>query len=358
MPTMQMFNRVLEQARVSVRALQRFIQVAEVQYAALRTEEDLDALATQPDAPTLTPKAKSKRKLRTKPALSESESEFDLDALATQPDVPNGSTSTGEHERTSPKAKSKRKLKLGKGPRTKKRNKRSSVTKEPASRSKTTKRSSVKQEPASRAKTNKRSSVKQEPASRSKTNKRSSVKQEPASRSKTNKHRTITLPAAGTEKNRPMPFALQDEQDVVIDGIPYEQLKWEPSVARSHCPACFSNLAELGDEQIEKKEEIFECPNCGILLVYESAVSSVDCFFTLAPEDAYEDFAHSVPNEHKKYDKEEEEESEDDEIRSVCSLHITCMFSAHHLHVLCTLPACSLHITCMLSAQLLHVLCT
>ena len=326
MPTMQMFNRVLEQARVSVRALQRFIQVAEVQYAALRTEEDLDALATQPDAPTLTPKAKSKRKLRTKPALSESESEFDLDALATQPDVPNGSTSTGEHERTSPKAKSKRKLKLGKGPRTKKRNKRSSVTKEPASRSKTTKRSSVKQEPASRA--------------------------------KTNKHRTITLPAAGTEKNRPMPFALQDEQDVVIDGIPYEQLKWEPSVARSHCPACFSNLAELGDEQIEKKEEIFECPNCGILLVYESAVSSVDCFFTLAPEDAYEDFAHSVPNEHKKYDKEEEEESEDDEIRSVCSLHITCMFSAHHLHVLCTSPACSLHITCMFSAHHLHVICT
>ena len=168
-----MFNRVLEQARVSVRALQRFIQVAEVQYAALRTEEDLDALATQPDAPTLTPKAKSKRKLR-KPALSESESEFDLDALATQPDVPNGSTSTGEHERTSPKAKSKRKLKLGKGPRTKKRNKRSSVTKEPASRSKTTKRSSVKQEPASRA--------------------------------KTNKHRTITLPAAGTEKKQTHAF--------------------------------------------------------------------------------------------------------------------------------------------------------
>ena len=157
--------------------------------------------------------------------------------------------------------------------------------------------------------------------------------------------------ATATASKGPAPFALQDRQDVVIDGKPYSQMKWEPG-QRSHCPVCFACLSALGAKQSLNKQEVFECPNCGSLLVYETPMSMSDCFFAEASDDAYDNFDSTVTNEHEA-DSEDDEEPEDNVIRKVfVSLHIVhilCMFSAHFaytLHVLytfCTYSACSLH---------------
>jgi hypothetical protein len=118
----------------------------------------------------------------------------------------------------------------------------------------------------------------------------------------------------------PVPFGLQTAQrqqefnNITLNQKEYPQLQFQAGI-RTTCPSCWSNLNALAEEFHGQKNAIFECPECGAFLQYETPKSAGDCFLAEVPIEDYAERTSNVTNEHEV--ESDIEDLEDDVIRAV-----------------------------------------
>ena len=170
-----------------------------------------------------------------------------------------------------------------------------------------------------------------------------------------------TVKREAAQAPAPVPFGLQTTQrqqefkNITINhkGVQkeYPQLQYQAGI-RTTCPSCWSNLNALADEFYGQKNAIFECPECGAFLCYETTKSVGDCFLAEVPVEDYDKTTSNVTNEHEV--ESDFEDLEDDVIRKVSTWSCVCMLFARFT---CCCTFCMLFVRFACCLHVLHV-CT